>query len=190
MRRHLLLAVAAISCPCYLPILGAVLAGTALGGLIAETYPVLFVALGLLFAGSLWLWSRQTFVAQAAAPAAPASAAPPALAEPQHAPGRGAPAVEPLQLQILKTSGCASCAGVERSWKAIRPRYEDRVHVQVIDLLERPDVAERHRVLRTPALVIDGRLRAQGALDAARLERLLDEALEARVAAAAPAASR
>ena len=58
--------------------------------------------------------------------------------------------------------------------------YGGRVELETVDLLEQPEVALRYGVLRSPAVVIDGRLRAQGTLDASRLRRLLDEALHER----------
>lgn len=176
MRRSLLLGLAALTCPCHLPLLAALLAGTAQGGFLADNLPLALVAFGSLFGLSLWLWARQP--AEAASAATPALAIPPALSV-------EADPAEPLRVELLKTPGCASCAGVERSWEALRPEYGERVQVEVIDLLERPEVAQRSGVLRSPAVVVDGRLRVQGALDAARLRRLLDEALRERVGALA-----
>lgn len=80
-------------------------------------------------------------------------------------------------MQILKTPGCASCAQVERSWAELRSDYRQQVQVEVVDLLEHPELAQRHGVIQVPAVVIEGRLRAQGPLDTARLVRILDEAL-------------
>lgn len=174
MRRHVPLVVAALTCPCHLPLLAALLAGTVVGGVIANNLAVLFTVFGLLFVGSLWLWSRQS----TGAPSAPSPAPLPALG-----PSGQAGAAEPLRVQVLTTLGCASCAGVERGWEALRPQYGGRVQVEVADLLEQPELARRYGVLRSPAVVIDGRLRAQGALDAPRLRRLLDEALRERRAA-------
>lgn len=172
MRRHLLLGVAALTCPCHVPLLAALLAGTALGGFLTDNLALALVAFGLLFGTSLWLWARQAAGGASSATPAPAMCAKPGPAE-------------PLRVELLKTPGCASCAGVERSWEALRPEYGERVQVEVIDLLERPEVAQRYGVLRSPAVVVDGRLRVQGALDAARLRRLLDEALRERVGALA-----
>lgn len=167
MRRDSFLLLAALTCPCHVPLLAVLLAGTAVGGLIADNLVLFFAAFGLLFAGSLWRWAR-------------AGAAVPSGAPSEPPPPKPAEETPPLQVQLLKTRGCASCASVERDWETLRPRYEGRVQVQVVDLLEQPEVAERQRVLQSPAVVIDGRVRAQGRLDAARLRRLLDEALRER----------
>jgi glutaredoxin len=167
MRRDSFLLLAALTCPCHVPLLVVLLAGTAVSGLIADNLLLFFAAFGLLFAGSLWLWAR---AGAAVSPSAPSEPPSPKSTE-------GTP---PLQVQLLKTRGCARCASVQRDWETLRPRYEGRVQVQVVDLLDHPEVAERCRVLQSPAIVIDGRLRAEGPLNAARLRRLLDEALRER----------
>lgn len=181
MRRHLLLGVAALTCPCHVPLVAVLLAGTALGGFITDNLLLLFGAFGLLFGGALWIWSHQPV--EVPSGETPATVALSASSSPVGD-------AQPLRVQLLKTPGCASCAGVERSWEMLQPAYGDRVRVEVIDLLERPEAAQHYRVLRSPAVVIDGRLRAQGALDAGRLRRLLDEALRDRDGGAQATAER
>lgn len=87
----------------------------------------------------------------------------------------------PLRVLILTTPGCVSCASVERAWRELRPEYDGRVHVEVVAMLEHPELAVRYGVLQSPAVVIGGRLRAQGALGATRLARLLDDVLRERL---------
>jgi hypothetical protein len=89
----------------------------------------------------------------------------------------GAVGPSPLRVRILKTPGCVSCASVERAWAELRPEYDDRVQVEVVDLLKQPEVARRYGILRSPAVVSDEEVRSQGALDRSRLRALLDQAL-------------
>jgi mercuric ion transport protein len=49
---------AAITCPCHLLILAAVLSGTALGALLQEHFKLLLLLFSLLFALSLWALTR------------------------------------------------------------------------------------------------------------------------------------
>ena len=49
---------AAITCPCHLLILAAVLSGTALGALLQEHFKLLLLLFSLLFALSLWAFTR------------------------------------------------------------------------------------------------------------------------------------
>jgi mercuric ion transport protein len=49
---------AAITCPCHLLILAAVLSGTALGALLQEHVKLLLLLFSLLFALSLWAFTR------------------------------------------------------------------------------------------------------------------------------------
>lgn len=59
-KRHILLATAAVTCPCHIPVLAAILGGTALGGFLAEHWALAVGAASFLFAFSLgaWLSSR------------------------------------------------------------------------------------------------------------------------------------
>ncbi|MBI2155088.1 MAG: mercury resistance protein [Candidatus Rokubacteria bacterium] len=52
---YLLLGLAFITCPCHLPLLLAVLAGTGLAGALSQYFGVAFVALSLIFLASLVL---------------------------------------------------------------------------------------------------------------------------------------
>lgn len=168
-------ALAALTCPCHLPLLAALLAGTALGSYIATNLVSLVAVFGLLFAGSLWLAFRQPAAAPRGRPQVPLAPLVPAPAGGEQ---------ELPRVWILTTPGCASCAGVVRGWAALWPRYEGHMCVEMVDLLARPEVARRFGVLRTPAVVIDGQLRAQGSLNVAQLRRLLDEVLYQRAVAA------
>lgn len=53
LKAYLLLGLAAITCPCHLPLLLAILAGTALAGALSQYLAVAFVALTVIFALSL-----------------------------------------------------------------------------------------------------------------------------------------
>jgi mercuric ion transport protein len=52
--RYLMAAAAVVTCPCHLPILVAVLSGTARGALLAEHWGWAVLALTALFASSAW----------------------------------------------------------------------------------------------------------------------------------------
>lgn len=61
--RYLIAAIAVLTCPCHLPILLAVLSGTALGALVSEHQGLAVIALTGLFLASAWgavhLFSRE-----------------------------------------------------------------------------------------------------------------------------------
>lgn len=61
--RYLMAAVAVLTCPCHLPLLAAVLAGTALGGVLTEHMGIALAVLAVLFVASAWsavrLFSRE-----------------------------------------------------------------------------------------------------------------------------------
>jgi len=55
---YLLVVTAVALCPCHLPLLGAIFAGTALGAGITDNYGVLYPLLGLYFVGALFFGIR------------------------------------------------------------------------------------------------------------------------------------
>jgi mercuric ion transport protein len=61
--RYVMAAIAVLTCPCHLPILAALLGGTALGGALTQHLGLAFVALTVLFVSSAWaavrLFSRE-----------------------------------------------------------------------------------------------------------------------------------
>ncbi|MBI3078263.1 MAG: hypothetical protein HYY85_14955 [Deltaproteobacteria bacterium] len=102
-KRHILLATAAVTCPCHIPVLAAILGGTALGGFLAEHWALAVGAASFLFAFSLgaWLSSR---------PRAAAS-------------GCGGGGLDP---QSLPSQGLAwSGVGVVRGWRGQGLACED-----------------------------------------------------------------
>jgi mercuric ion transport protein len=57
-RGYLLIASALLTCPCHLPVLAALLAGTAVGGLLTQHMGLLLVGLTAYFGLALWLGLR------------------------------------------------------------------------------------------------------------------------------------
>jgi mercuric ion transport protein len=58
LKGYLLLGLAVVTCPCHLPLLLVVLAGTGLAGALSQHFGVLFVTLSAIFAASLFLGLR------------------------------------------------------------------------------------------------------------------------------------
>ncbi len=54
-KAYLLLGLAAVTCPCHLPLLLAILAGTALAGALSQYLGLAFLALSVIFVPSLFL---------------------------------------------------------------------------------------------------------------------------------------
>ena len=52
--RYLIAALAAVTCPCHLPLIVAVLSGTALGATLSQHWGLAFVVLSVLFVTSGW----------------------------------------------------------------------------------------------------------------------------------------
>lgn len=58
LKGYLLLGLAAVTCPCHLPILLVVLAGTGLAGALSQHFGLIFLVLSAVFVGSLFLGLR------------------------------------------------------------------------------------------------------------------------------------
>jgi len=54
LKGYVLVGLAFVTCPCHLPLLLAVLAGTGLAGALSQHFGLAFVALSVIFAGSLF----------------------------------------------------------------------------------------------------------------------------------------
>ncbi len=180
-RASLPIIVAAITCPCHLPLLAVLLAGTALGGFITANLTGLAVASSIAFVSALFLWRRQV---------QPPTQSPELTEAEKDLAIEGTSTGPPLKLQILRTSGCASCAGVERSWEKLRRAYDRLVKVEFVDLLEQPELAAQYGVLRSPAIVLDDQLVVQGPVNARRIQQLIEDALRQRVTSASARGSQ
>lgn len=56
--RYLIAALAAVTCPCHLPLIVTVLGGTALGATLSEHWGLAFLVLSVLFVTSGWMAIR------------------------------------------------------------------------------------------------------------------------------------
>jgi hypothetical protein len=114
---------------------------------------------------------------------APSPPAPPDSTE-QAEPEEGeASAVEVKIFYGIKEFGvvfpCLKCIQAERIARRIADRHPGRVLVRKYDVLS--DEADRHGVMMTPTVVVDGEVVASGkGLSANRLEQLLERHLDSR----------
>lgn len=83
--------------------------------------------------------------------------------------------IMPTLIELFSAPHCSNCASVA---KQIEARFAgDNIELRRRNVLENIDRAVDLGILRTPALVIDGRLVHQGAVSTKRLEQLLSEVL-------------
>lgn len=61
------------------------------------------------------------------------------------------------RVQVLSTPGCAGCDALKRMLAQVLAEFPG-LDWEEIDLIEHPEVAERHRILSVPAVVIDEKL--------------------------------
>lgn len=60
-------------------------------------------------------------------------------------------------VQVLSTPGCAGCEELKAKLRRVLAEFP-ALDWEEVDLIERPELAERYRILSVPAVVIDGEL--------------------------------
>jgi thiol-disulfide isomerase/thioredoxin len=80
-----------------------------------------------------------------------------------------------MQFSLFYASHCSSCRRVRPLLRRLAASQREKVVLRELDVLEHVDEAVSAGVLRTPALVIDGRVRLTGAITEADLNGLLRE---------------
>lgn len=78
-------------------------------------------------------------------------------------------------VKMLKTPGCKSCETSRQVIESLQDELD--FTFEVIDLTERPELAQEYRVMAAPGIVIDGELVFQGGVSEHELrEKLEDDA--------------
>ena len=57
------------------------------------------------------------------------------------------------EVQVLSTPGCAGCEELKAMLRKVLSEFPG-LHWEEVDLIEHPEVAERHRIMSVPAVVI------------------------------------
>ncbi|MBI2970013.1 MAG: thioredoxin family protein [Gammaproteobacteria bacterium] len=78
-----------------------------------------------------------------------------------------------LRIDLYYAPFCGHCASVKRRLRAIAASNAEEIAYRELDVLNQLDAAVALRIRATPALVINGKLAASGALGPRRLRELL-----------------
>lgn len=80
-----------------------------------------------------------------------------------------------MQINLFYAPYCSSCRRVRPLLRRLAASQREKVVLRELDVVEHLDEAVSAGVLRTPAVVIDGKVRLAGAITEAALNALLRE---------------
>lgn len=83
-----------------------------------------------------------------------------------------------ISIELLSVPGCEACVSVRRSLDQLGQEQHDLV-VEEVDVSIRRDVAAHYGLMTCPALAIDGRLEAVGAVSHRKLRKMIARHREA-----------
>lgn len=77
-----------------------------------------------------------------------------------------------IEILMLKTPGCKSCASSRNAIEAVMDDYD--IDFEEIDLTEEPEYAQEYQVMAAPGIVINGEKAFQGGISEKQLRNKLD----------------
>ena len=80
-----------------------------------------------------------------------------------------------MQIDLFYAPYCSSCRRVRPLLRRLAAAQRETVELRELDVVEHLDEAVNAGVLRTPAIVVDGKVRLAGAITEAALNALLRE---------------
>lgn len=70
-----------------------------------------------------------------------------------------------VNVEILTTPGCSSCAKVEKMLNEMKVKYK------IIDITKNPKILEKYKVMSAPGIIINGKLEFSGVPSRKELEK-------------------
>lgn len=80
-----------------------------------------------------------------------------------------------MQIDLYYAPHCSACRRVRPRLRRLVAAHGDRLRLRELDVVTHLDEAVSARVMRTPAVVVNGRVRLAGAITDANLAALLHE---------------
>lgn len=82
-----------------------------------------------------------------------------------------------VTVQLLTSPGCAFCANAERLLDSVKSKLA-AIEVEKVNIKEHPEIIERHGLLSTPAILINGKLEFNRTPDEKTLTDRIQKALQ------------
>lgn len=80
------------------------------------------------------------------------------------------------KIQFLTMVGCHNCAAAKKIFDEIMPDFSDKVEVDEIDITtpEGQELVQKHSVMASPGIIINGELFSTGGVDKDKLTEKLN----------------
>lgn len=78
----------------------------------------------------------------------------------------------PMEVKLLTMPGCEHCAGAKAALERLRSEFPGMM-LDIIDVTEHPEEAQRYGLMSAPGVVIDGKLVLSGGVDEKKLRARL-----------------
>jgi glutaredoxin len=79
-----------------------------------------------------------------------------------------------IKVELLTMPGCAHCAVAKQIIEKIKKDFKD-LEVEIIDVTEHPEVAQRYMLMSSPGIAINGKLEFTGGVKEESLRKKLNE---------------
>lgn len=80
-----------------------------------------------------------------------------------------------MEVKLLTMPGCEHCAGAKAALDRLRIEFP-QMTLEVIDITERPEVAQQYGLMSAPGIVIDGKLVLSGGASEPKIREKLKAA--------------
>lgn len=79
-----------------------------------------------------------------------------------------------IKIELLTMPGCGHCASAKETVKKVKDDFPDMM-LEVIDVAEHPEVAQKYMLMSAPGIVINGKLEFSGGVKEDALRKRLKE---------------
>ena len=79
-----------------------------------------------------------------------------------------------IKLELLTMPGCAHCAAAKKTIEKIKGDFPE-MSVEIVDVTENPEVAEKYMLMSAPGIVLNGKLEFTGGVTEEALRKRLNE---------------
>lgn len=83
-----------------------------------------------------------------------------------------------IKLELLTMPGCVHCAAAKETVKKVKTSFPEMM-VEIIDVTENPEVAQKYMLMSAPGVVINGKLEFIGGVKEEALRKKVEELTKA-----------
>lgn len=83
-----------------------------------------------------------------------------------------------IKLELLTMPGCVHCAAAKETVKKVKTIFPEMM-VDIIDVTENPEVAQKYMLMSAPGVVINGKLEFTGGVKEEALRKKVEELTKA-----------